>query len=283
MQLTIIDWVVISSYFLFNLIIGLYFRKRATKSVTDFFISGRNVSWWLAGTSMVATTFAADTPLAVTGLVARYGIAGNWLWWSMLFSGMLTVFFYARLWRRAGVLTDVEFAEIRYSGKPATFLRGFRALYLGLPINLIIMGWVNLAIVKIMMPVLGVTKLEALFIALGMMAVTASISTLSGLWGVLWTDLFQFVLKMGMVILLAVFAVNAVGGLGPLKEQLIQLEARTRQFRFRTFIFARFEFDVDAVYYIFCLYRGELVGVVVSRCRTGWRWVCRTKNFFREE
>jgi len=226
MQLTYVDWSVIALYFLFNLIVGLYFRKRATKSVSDFFISGRNVTWWLAGTSMVATTFAADTPLAVTGLVARYGIAGNWLWWSMLFSGMLTVFFYARLWRRAGVLTDVEFAEIRYSGKPATFLRGFRALYLGLPINLIIMGWVNLAIVKIMMPVLGVTKLEALFIALGMMAVTASISTLSGLWGVLWTDLFQFVLKMGMVILLAVVAVNAVGGLGPLKEQLLQLEAR---------------------------------------------------------
>ena len=226
MQLTYVDWSVIALYFLFNLVIGLYFRKRATKSVNDFFISGRNVTWWLAGTSMVATTFAADTPLAVTGLVARYGIAGNWLWWSMLFSGMLTVFFYARLWRRAGVLTDVEFAEIRYSGKPATFLRGFRALYLGLPINLIIMGWVNLAIVKIMMPVLGVTKLEALLIALGMMAVTASISTLSGLWGVLWTDLFQFVLKMGMVILLAVVAVNAVGGLGPLKEQLLQLETR---------------------------------------------------------
>jgi SSS family solute:Na+ symporter len=224
MQLTLIDWIVIVLYFLFNLAIGLYFRKRATKSVSDFFISGRNVSWWLAGTSMVATTFAADTPLAVTGLVARYGIAGNWLWWSMLFSGMMTVFFYARLWRRAGVLTDVEFAEIRYSGKPATFLRGFRALYLGLPINLIIMGWVNLAIVKIMVPVLGVTKFEALLIALAMMIVTASISTISGLWGVLWTDMFQFVLKMGMVIMLAVFAVNAAGGLGSLKEQLVQLE-----------------------------------------------------------
>jgi len=224
MQLTLIDWSVVALYFLFNLVIGLYFRKRATKSVDDFFISGRNVSWWLAGTSMVATTFAADTPLAVTGLVARYGIAGNWLWWSMLFSGMLTVFFYARLWRRAGVLTDVEFAEIRYSGKPAMFLRGFRALYLGLPINLIIMGWVNLAIVKILMLVLGVSKIEALAIAIGMMVITASISTLSGLWGVLWTDLFQFVLKMGMVILLAVVAVGAAGGLGSLKQQLQELE-----------------------------------------------------------
>src|SRR6266849_4316806 len=162
MQLTAADWVVIALYFVFNLLIGLYFRKRATKSVTDFFLSGRRASWWLAGTSMVATTFAADTPLAVTGLVARYGIAGNWLWWSMAFSGMLTVFFYARLWRRAGVLTDVEFAEIRYAGKPATFLRGFRALYLGLPINLIIMGWVNLAIVKILQVTLGVDKSTAI-------------------------------------------------------------------------------------------------------------------------
>jgi len=224
MQLTLIDWIVIGLYFVFNLVIGLYFRKKGTGSVSDYFISGRNVSWWLAGTSMVATTFAADTPLAVTGLVARNGIAGNWIWWSMLFSGMLTVFFFARLWRRAGVLTDVEFAEIRYSGKPATFLRGFRALYLGLPINLIIMGWVNLAIVKILILVLGVSKVEALVIAIAMMLITASISTLSGLWGVLWTDLFQFVLKMGMVILLAVFAVNAVGGLDSLKSQLIEIE-----------------------------------------------------------
>ncbi len=224
MQLTVIDWIVIALYFVFNLVIGLYFRKRATKSVDDFFVSGRNVTWWLAGTSMVATTFAADTPLAVTGLVVRNGIAGNWIWWSMAFSGMLTVFFYARLWRRAGVLTDVEFAEIRYSGRAATFLRGFRAIYLGLPVNLIIMGWVNLAMVKILVLILGITKVEALGIALGMMAITASISTLSGLWGVLWTDMFQFVLKMGMVILLAYFAVDAAGGIGAVKAQLIAIE-----------------------------------------------------------
>jgi Na+/proline symporter len=210
-RLTLIDIVVIAAYFALNLGIGLYYRKRATQSVSDFFVSGRNVSWWLAGTSMVATTFAADTPLAVTGLVARNGIAGNWIWWSMAASGMLTVFFYARLWRRAGVLTDVEFAEIRYSGGPARFLRGFRAFYLGLPINLIIMGWVNLAIVKILMLVLGITKVQALLIALVIMALTASISMLSGLWGVLVTDLFQFVLKMGMVIVLAVFAVRSLG------------------------------------------------------------------------
>ena len=224
MQLTTIDVLVIALYFAFNLGVALYLRRRATQSVSDFFVSGRNVSWWLAGTSMVATTFAADTPLVVTGLVARNGIAGNWIWWSMVFSGMLTVFFYAKLWRRAGVLTDVEFAEIRYSGRPAVFLRGFRAAYLGLPINLIIMGWVNLAIVKILVLVLGVTKIEALVIALAIMAITASISTLSGLWGVLWTDLFQFFLKMGMVILLAVFAVGASGGMGALMTQLHEID-----------------------------------------------------------
>ena len=216
MRLTLIDWLVVAAYFAFNLAIGLYYRKKATQSVSDFFVGGRKVVWWLAGTSMVATTFAADTPLAVTGLVARNGIAGNWIWWSMALSGIMTVFFYARLWRRAGVLTDVEFAEIRYSGAPARFLRGFRALYLGLPINLIIMGWVNLAIVKILMLILGLTKVQALVVAVGIMFITASISTLSGLWGVLVTDLFQFVLKMSMVILLAVFAVKSIGGMSGL-------------------------------------------------------------------
>ena len=131
MTLTFVDWLVIAGYFALNLAIGLYYARRARGSTSEFFLSGRNVPWWLAGTSMVATTFAADTPLAVTGMVARNGIAGNWLWWNMATSGMLTVFFYARLWRRAGVMTDVEFAELRYSGKPAAFLRGFRALYLG--------------------------------------------------------------------------------------------------------------------------------------------------------
>jgi SSS family solute:Na+ symporter len=218
------DWVAIGVYFLANILIGVYYRRRATRSTEEFFVGGRNVSWWLAGTSMVATTFAADTPLAVTGLVASYGIAGNWLWWSMLMSGMLTVFLYARLWRRAGVLTDVEFAEIRYGGRPAAFLRGFRALYLGLPINCIIMGWVNLAMVKILSTIFGVTKFQALIMVLGIMLVTSMISTLSGLWGVLVMDLFQFVLKMGMVILLAYYAVKAVGGMDALKEKLHGLD-----------------------------------------------------------
>jgi SSS family solute:Na+ symporter len=225
MQLTLIDWLAIAAYFLINILIGFYYRKRATASMQDYFVGGRKVTWWLAGTSMVATTFAADTPLAVTGLVASYGIAGNWLWWNMLMSGMLTVFFYARLWRRAGVLTDVEFAEIRYSGRPAAFLRGFRALYLGLPINCIIMGWVNLAMVKIFMLVFGVTKIQALLLVFGVMILTALISTLSGLWGVLVTDLFQFALMMGMMIFLAFFAVHAVGGMSGLKSALVEVDA----------------------------------------------------------
>ncbi len=225
MQLALIDWLAIAGYFLLSVFIGLYFRKRATASTADYFIGGRKVTWWLAGTSMVATTFAADTPLAVTGLVASYGIAGNWLWWNMLMCGMLTVFFYARLWRRAGVMTDVEFAEIRYSGRPAAFLRGFRALYLGLPINCIIMGWVNLAMVKIFMLTFGVTKVQALLIVLGIMLVTAMISTLSGLWGVLVADLFQFALMMGMMIVLAYFAVLSVGGMAELKEKLLDIDA----------------------------------------------------------
>lgn len=235
MHLRWIDWLVVLAHFALNLGVGLWLRRRATGSTTDFFGGGRNVSWWLAGTSMVATTFAADTPLAVTGLVASYGIAGNWLWWSMLMSNMLTVFFFARLWRRSRVLTDVEFVELRYGGRPAAFLRGFRALYLGLPINCIILGWVNLAMVKILMILfpglafpsvgLGDPKLTALVLVFGVMLVTALLSTLSGLWGVLVTDLIQFVLKMGMVILLAFYAVRAVGGLGALKEKLLALDA----------------------------------------------------------
>ena len=179
--------------------------------------SGRQVPWWLAGTSMVATTFGADTPLVVTAIVYQYGISGNWLWWSMALSGMMTVFLFARLWRRAGVLTDMEFAELRYAGKPAAFLRGFRALYLALPVNTIIMGWVNLAMAKVLELTLGIKKLDAVMFCLAMTVIYA---TVSGLWAVLWTDLLQFVLKMTMVIVLAVVAVRAVGGIPGLTQQI---------------------------------------------------------------
>ena len=210
MHLELSDWVVIALYFTVAGAIGLAFTRRAGQSLADYFVSGRSLPWWLAGTSMVATTFAADTPLAVAGLVATYGVAGNWLWWNGAFSGVLTVFFFSRLWRRAGVLTDVEFAELRYGGRPAAVLRGFRALYLALPINLIIMGWVTRAMVTILQITLDVNPWVAALVIFG---ITALYSVLSGLWGVIVTDAFQFVFAMGGSILLAVLAVRSVGGL----------------------------------------------------------------------
>jgi len=217
MTLTAIDWTVIVLYFVLSVAIALVYSRRAGASADEYFLSGRAVPWWLAGTSMVATTFAADTPLAVTGLTVKYGIAGNWLWWCMVMSGMLTVVFYARLWRRAGVMTDAEFAEIRYSGRPAAFLRGFRACYLALAINSIIIGWVTAAMAKIVGMTLGVGKWQA---TLGLFVLTALYSTLSGLWGVLVTDFFQFVLAMLGCIALAVFALGAVGGMAGLLDAL---------------------------------------------------------------
>src|SRR5918996_1270984 len=210
MTLTTIDWTIIAAYFALSLAIGLYYYRRAGENMGEYFVAGRDLPWWLAGTSMVATTFAADTPLAVTEMVARNGVAGNWLWWSMLPSGMLTVFFFARLWRRAEVMTDVEFVELRYTGRAAAFLRGFRALYLGLAINLIIMGWVNLGMAKILSGTPGLEKWEALGFCLG---ITFVYSVLSGLWGVVVTDAVQFLIAIIGSIALACFAVDAVGGL----------------------------------------------------------------------
>src|SRR5918993_2102002 len=161
MNITPLDWAIVVAYFALSTIIGFIFTKRGGESLDEYFLSGRKVPWWLAGAAMVATTFAADTPLVVTGLVAKNGVAGNWLWWNFVMSGMLTVFFFARLWRRAQVMTDVELAEVRYSGNPAAFLRGFRALYLALPINLIILGWVTDAMITILRISLGISPYVA--------------------------------------------------------------------------------------------------------------------------
>ncbi len=281
MQLTPLDWAVVALYFAFNLGVGLYYRARAESSVDEFFLSGRNVPWWLAGTSMVAATFAADTPLAVTGMVAVGGIAGNWLWWCFAASGMLTVFFYARLWRRSGVMTDIEFAEIRYAGKPAAFLRGFRALYLGIPINCIILGWVNKAMVDILTLTLGVTERQALLIVLGIIALTASISTLSGLWGVLVTDMFQFVIKMGMVIVLAVYAVRAVGGIEAMKQKLAAAGCRAWGTGLRAQLRSRSPFRLDAADRVPGLHFAQLVGHLVSRRRAGRRRLRRAAHAVR--
>jgi len=217
-----LDLSIIALYFVISISIALYYSKRAGKSMDEFFLSGRNLPWYLAGISMVATTFAADTPLAVTELVANNGIAGNWLWWNFAIGGILTVFFFARLWRRAGILTEVEFVEIRYSGKPAKFLRGFRAVYLGLFMNVIIIGWVNKAMSSILVGMFGVDEATVYFYVFGCMAIVAIYSAVSGLWGVVVSDAFQFVLAMTGCIILAIIVVNLpqVGGIAGLKNNL---------------------------------------------------------------
>lgn len=220
-----IDWAIIIGYILFALGLGIYFSKRAGKDMNEFFISGRNLPWWLAGTSMVATTFAADTPLAVTGLVVDDGIAGNWLWWNAVLSGMLATFLFARLWRRSEIITDVEFTELRYSGPSASFLRGFRALYIGLPINCITMGWVILAMQKIVvltldLPDTASTKVVVVLICL---LIAGIYCALSGFWGVVMTDIVQFCMAMVGSIALAIIAVSKVGGIGVIKEKLSEI------------------------------------------------------------
>ena len=216
------DWMIVFLYFFLSFGIAVFYSNKAGKSTEEFFLSGRNLPWWLAGTSMVATTFAADTPLAVTELVAKHGIAGNWLWWNFLFGSMLTVFFFARLWRRAGVVTDVEFIELRYSGKPASFLRGFRAIYLGLFINTVIMGWVNVALSSILIGMFDIEFSQVIYYVFAAMLFVAVYSALSGLWGVVVTDLLQFAIAMTGSILMAVVVLRLpqVGGISGLKSQL---------------------------------------------------------------
>ena len=157
MALEFWDILIIAAYLLFSLIVGLALRKSAGKSLEDFFLGGRKLPWYLAGLSMVATTFAADTPLLVSGLVANNGVSGNWLWWNMLIGGMLTVFFFAHLWRKAGVVTELELIELRYSGRVASFLRGFKAVYLGVFLNVLVIGWVNFAMIKILTIFFGIS------------------------------------------------------------------------------------------------------------------------------
>jgi Na+/proline symporter len=217
-----LDWLILALYFALSIGIGAYYARRAGRSTADFFLSGRNLPWWLAGLSMVATTFGADTPLAVTELVASNGIAGNWLWWNMAIGGMVTVFFFAHLWRRAEVMTDLEFIEIRYDGRPAGFLRGFRALYLGLFMNAIIMGWVNVAMATILEGMFGIPASEVFWYIAGAMLFSALYSSLSGLWGVAVTDAVQFVIAMAGCIILAVLVVDSpeIGGLSALQDAL---------------------------------------------------------------
>ncbi len=212
MRLAPLDWLIVALYFAIALAIGLWAARRAGRDTGEFFLSGRSMPWWLLGTSMVATTFSTDTPNLVTDIVRQGGVSGNWVWWAFLLTGMLTVFVYAKLWRRAGVMTDLEFYEIRYGGAPAAFLRGFRALYLGVFFNVMIMATVSLAAVKIGRVLLGVSPVMTLVVAGG---VTVLFSALGGLTGVLLTDFLLFITAMAGSVAAAVVAVRLpqVGGL----------------------------------------------------------------------
>lgn len=220
MKLVFVDWTVIVVFFIIIFGIAFYYSKRAGKDTGEFFLSGRNMPWWIAGTAMVATTFAADTPLAVTELVAKNGIAGNWLWWNLAIGGMLTVFFFARLWRRAGIMTDVELTEIRYSGKPAAVLRGFRAIYLGLFMNAIVLGWVHKAMQKIFH--VTIPEVNAFMLVAIVAIIIAIYSSAAGLLGTARTDSFQFVFAMIGVIVFAVIVVRLpeVGGMATLTKKI---------------------------------------------------------------
>ncbi len=222
MQLHTIDWIIVLISIAICFIPALFFGKRSGKNTSEFFASGRAVPWWLAGLSMVATTFSSDTPNLVANFVRTQGVAGNWQWWAFTLTGVATVFFYARLWRRSGVLTDLEFYELRYSGKAAGAVRGFRALYLGLFFNCIIMASVNLAACKIAAVLFGLDRWQTLLVV-GLLNVVFAAH--SGLWGVLVIDMIQFFIKMSAVIAAAYFAVTLpqVGGLSGLVDKLSNL------------------------------------------------------------
>src|ERR671910_564733 len=219
MQLALLDWIVIAASLAICFIPALFLARRAGQNTSEFFASGRAVPWWLAGLSMVATTFSSDTPNLVTDIVRRNGVAGNWVWWAFVLTGVSTVFFYARLWRRSGVMTDLEFYELRYSGTAAGALRGFRAVYLGLLFNCLIMATVNLAACKIAAILFGLERWQTL---VGVGVLNVAFAAHSGLWGVLVIDMIQFVIKMSAVIAAAWFAVNApeVGGLSAMIDKL---------------------------------------------------------------
>ena len=215
MTLSALDWTIVGAYFALSLIIGLWVSRQAGTDTKSFFLAGRNMPWWLLGVSMVATTFSTDTPNLVTDLVRQNGVSGNWAWWAFLLTGMLTVFVYAKLWRRSGVLTDIEFYELRYSGKAAAFLRGFRALYLGLVFNVLVMGAVSLAAVKFGEIVLGLPGWVTLTIAC---SITLAYSTLGGLKAVIITDFVQFILAMvgSLLGMFYILGLPEIGGLSNL-------------------------------------------------------------------
>lgn len=222
-MLSLIDWFLIGAYFLFTLAIGFYFSKKASVNLSSYFVSNRNLPWWLLGTSMVATTFAADTPLAVTGWVRTEGIWKNWFWWNYIFSHVFIILVFSRLWRRAEVITDNELIELRYSGRPAAFLRGFKAFYFSTIFNFIVMGWVISAMVKVFKVFFGVDQVFAVIFCISIAIVY---TTFSGLWGVVVTDLIQYSIALVTTLLLVIIIINSdqVGGFSQFTQKISELD-----------------------------------------------------------
>ena len=222
MKLYAVDWALLGLYLVFSLGVGFYFSRRASGSLSDYFVSGRGLPWWLLGTSMVATTFAADTPLAITGWIRTEGVWKNWFWWNYIFSHALVIVVFSRLWRRARVITDNELIELRYGGRPAAFLRGFKAFYFSTVFNFIVMGWVITAMTKVFEVFFGVGQVYAVSLCVGIVLVY---TVFSGLWGVVITDLVQYAIALGATIILAVVVINsdAVGGYGQFLSKISEL------------------------------------------------------------
>ncbi|MBF0433720.1 MAG: sodium:proline symporter, partial [Fibrobacteria bacterium] len=226
-----VDILIILSYLVFTFLIGVYFSRRASQNMDEFFVAGRSLPWWIVGTSMVATTFAADTPLAVSGLVAKQGIWWNWTWWNIGIGGIFTVFLFSKLWHRAGITTDAELVELRYDGKPAAGLRLYRAVWFGLFQNLLIIAWVMKAMAKVTMTIMGwdadtlIMGMQAEeVVVIGLFLLTVFYTVLSGLWGVVTTDVVQFVIAMGGSIYLAVKSYTHLGGFESIKQKLVMNE-----------------------------------------------------------
>ncbi|KPJ56096.1 MAG: hypothetical protein AMJ42_05755 [Deltaproteobacteria bacterium DG_8] len=219
------DWLIVCLYLAFALGVGVYFSKRASSSTQEYFLSGRSLPWWLVGTSMVATTFASDTPLAITEMVRKYGLWRNWFWWNAAITHLMCVFLFARLWRRAEIVTDNELIELRYSGKPAALLRGFKAIYFGIIYNFIVMGWVINAIASVIGVMVGVNQgWQQSILVWGCSAIALTYAVMSGYWGVVITDLVQFIIAIAGSIFLAVVAFSTMGGFGGIQEKIIALK-----------------------------------------------------------
>lgn len=218
-QLQALDWGIVIAYVALALAVGVFFTRRASRSVDEFFVSGRSLPWWLAGTSMAATNFSIDTPVAISGLVAKEGVAGVWFFWSSGIAAVLATFFFARLWRRASVLTDAEIIELRYSGRPAALLRLVKGIYFGVLINAFVLGWVMTAMLKVMGQVTDLDRLSILVIFVG---IALFYTLLSGFWGVVVTDLVQYVVALAGSVAVAVYAVRAAGGLSAMTARLAE-------------------------------------------------------------